>query len=107
MIEGQDVVFACSPFIPGAQPVLLIQRPGDNNFGNIDPLIDDRLSVDMDYPFDFFEPSNRTYRYQSVRLEENGTEFLCTIAGTPSNLAILTVSCELKLTVFVLAISIE
>ena len=104
MIEGQDAVFACGPFIPGAQPVLLIRRPGDNNFGNIDPLIDDRLGVDMDYPFGFFEPSNRTYRYQSALLEENGTEFLCTIAGTPSNITILVVMCELKFFVLVMSV---
>ena len=94
MNEGQNAIFACSPFIPGAQPVLQIQRPGDSNFGNIDPQTDSQLTVVEDFPFGTFDPSNRTYQYENVRQEENGTRFLCIITGFSSNIAILTVTCK-------------
>ena len=94
MNEGQNAIFACSPFIPGAQPVLQIQRPGDSNFGNIDPQTDSQLTVVEDFPFGTSDPSNRTYQYENVRQEENGTRFLCIITGFSSNIAILTVTCK-------------
>ncbi len=76
VIEGNDAEFACSPFSIFSLPVLQIRPDSGSDFENIE--FNPRLLIVMDSSF------SRTYRYSNLQLDEDGTQFTCSVNGVPA-----------------------